>query len=293
MIVWKDNSVTVFRSSLYMTNSIVVQTDDLVLVVDPTWLPHEIASIRAYTDSIRGGRPLYLLFTHSDYDHILGWGAFRDAATIASAPFAAKRPEAKEAIVETVRAFDDEYYIERGYDVAYPDVDIVIGEEGESFVVGGTRLVFYGAQGHNDDGLLTAVEPLGLLVAGDYLSDVEFPYIYVSSAQYEETVGKLDRLLDDHRIRLLLPGHGSPTDDRSEMKRRQTDSLAYIASMRERIRSGDRDGIDRLIDGCSFPRNMRKFHDNNRRLMEQECRANQASAAGRDPEPNSGERGEL
>lgn len=38
-IIYRDPNVTVFQSVLFQTNTTVVQTNDLVLVVDPGWLP--------------------------------------------------------------------------------------------------------------------------------------------------------------------------------------------------------------------------------------------------------------
>jgi glyoxylase-like metal-dependent hydrolase (beta-lactamase superfamily II) len=265
------SGVTRFQSALYKTNSLVVQTEDLVLIVDPCWLPSEVDAIRSYVDDVADGRPLYLLFTHSDYDHILGYGAFPEAKVIASAAFAGKSAEEKEAAVGAMRAWDDDYYIERDYELTYPAADVVAGPDGDAFEVGGTRLTFYTAYGHNPDGLFTIVEPLGLWIAGDYLSDLEFPYIYYSSAEYEATLSKLDGILERHAIRLLLPGHGEPTASVEEMRRRQRSDLAYIHSMRSCLAAGDEAGIDALIAGCRFPRNMGKFHRNNRTLFEAEA----------------------
>ena len=74
-IIYRDPNVTVFQSALFQTNTTVVQTNDLVLVVDPGWLPQEVNAIRQYVDEIRGFKPVFLLFTHSDYDHIMGYKA--------------------------------------------------------------------------------------------------------------------------------------------------------------------------------------------------------------------------
>ena len=84
MIQYKTPAVTVFESALYRTTSAVIQTPDMVLLADPNWLPHEVAAIQQHVAAIRGSRPLYLLFTHSDYDHILGYKAFPDAQAIVS-----------------------------------------------------------------------------------------------------------------------------------------------------------------------------------------------------------------
>jgi hydroxyacylglutathione hydrolase len=270
MIQWDNGAVTIFQSELYQTTSTIVQTPDLVLIADPCWLPGEVEEIRRYVDKILGGRPLYLLFTHSDYDHIIGYRAFPGAIVIGSRAFAAKSGTEREEILEQIRAFDDEYYLRRSYEIEYPEVDCVISQEGEILDIGSTRLVFYGALGHNEDGMFTMIEPQGIMIMGDYLSDVEFPYIYHDSRLYEETIMKLDGLMSLHEIRMFVPGHGQMTQDAGEMKRRQLKDLKYIHDMRKLVESGDQSQIDLLIEGCPFPRNMRKFHRNNRALLERE-----------------------
>ncbi|WP_121610837.1 MBL fold metallo-hydrolase [Mesobacillus foraminis] len=270
MIVWRDEHTTLFRSALYETVSTVIATKDCVIVVDPCWLPHEVEEIRQYSDSIKGERPLYLLFTHSDYDHIIGYQAFPEAKVIASQAFADKSGEKKEDIIEQIKAFDDEYYVTRSYEIVYPEVDIPIEGDGKSFSVGGTTLTFFQAPGHNADGLFTIIEPLGILVAGDYFSDLEFPYIYVSSHEYEKSISKLDTILEKYSIRMLVTGHGNPTREYAEIKKRQQDSFDYIRAMRKLIQEKDVEGISLLIEGCKFPRNMKKFHYNNQLLFEKE-----------------------
>jgi hydroxyacylglutathione hydrolase len=272
MIVWKDEQITLFRSVLYETVSSVIMTDDCVLVVDPCWLPHEVEEIRRYVDSVRGDRLLYLLFTHSDYDHIIGYGAFRDAVVIASGSFQKKSSQEKEAIIEEIKAFDDEYYITRNYEVLYPNVDIAVREDEISIDIGQTRLTFFQAPGHNDDGLFTIIEEAGVFLAGDYFSDIEFPYIYHSSIQYEKTISKLNYILDHYDIRLFVTGHGNPTCHLSEIRKRQQDSFRYIQQMRGFVEANSEKEIQKLIHGCKFPRNMKKFHHQNKLLFQKEMK---------------------
>lgn len=259
----KRTAVELFQSALYKTNAAVIATEDLVLVVDPCWLPGEVERIRAYAEAIRAGRPVYLLFTHSDFDHILGWGAFPGASVIASESFAAKPGNEREKILEEIRAFDDGYYLDRDYPIAYPAVDHVISGDGAVLEIGGTRLVFYQSPGHNPDGLFTVVEPLGVWIAGDYLSDVEFPFIHADSRQYEESLAKVEPILGRHRVNLLIPGHGACTSDVDEIRRRRDRDIAYITRLRESVRAGDQAAIDALIDGYAYPRNMRDYHRKN------------------------------
>lgn len=205
MIQYQDKHLTVFESQLYKTTSTVIQTEDCVIVVDPCLLPSEVDEIREHVVSMKGNRPVYLIITHSDWDHIVGAGAFPEAIVIASEAFQLKNPN---EILEQVKAFDDEYYIDRKTPVVYPNVDIVVKKDGEQLKIGNTTLTFYEAKGHTDDGIFAIVEPLGIWIAGDYLSDIEFPFIYSSSTDYMKTLEKTEAILSVHRIKFLITGHG-------------------------------------------------------------------------------------
>ncbi len=113
MIQYKTEQVTVFQSALYQTTSTIVETSDLPLVVDPTWLPQEVMEIRHYVDMIAQERPIYLMFTHSDFDHIIGYGAFPEAITSGSKEME-EHPE-KEQCLEMITQFDHKYYLGRDY----------------------------------------------------------------------------------------------------------------------------------------------------------------------------------
>lgn len=63
-------------------------------------------------------------------------------------------------------------------------------KDGEQLKIGSTTLNFYEAKGHTDVGIFTIIEPLGVWIAGDYFSNIEFPFIYSSSKDYIQTLEK-------------------------------------------------------------------------------------------------------
>lgn len=266
MIQFKNEHITVFESQLFKTTSVVIETDDCIIVVDPTWLPKEVEEIREYVEKIKHNRQVYLLLTHSDWDHILGYGAFPDAIVIASEALHERND--KERILEQIRKFDDEYYLDRDYPVLYPKVDVMVREDGQVLDIGKTSLTFYKADGHTNDGIFTIIEPLGIWIAGDYLSDVEFPYIYFNSEQYEKTLGKTERILHEHEIHLLVPGHGHVTESEEEIQRRSEVSRVYIKELRNAIQS-DSESMH-LIDSYSYLRGMKAFHEGNITIIKKE-----------------------
>lgn len=266
MIQFKNEHLTVFESQLFKTTTAVVQTDDCIIVVDPTWLPKEVETIRQYVHAFQHNRPIYLLFTHSDWDHILGYGAFPEALVIASEGLIERNN--KEDILEQIREFDDKYYLDRDYPIMYPKVDIVVREDGQIFNIGNTSLTFYKAQGHTNDSIFTIIESLGIWISGDYLSDIEFPFISFSSEKYDETLEKTEMILKKHDIRFLVPGHGHLTESRDEIIKRKKASLNYIKELRRSIQSNNR-GYH-LLEGYNYIRGLKEFHEENISLVKKE-----------------------
>ncbi len=268
MIQFETNNLTIFESALFRTTSTVLVTDDLVLVVDPNWLPQEVEAIRSHVEKVKGDRPVYLLFTHSDYDHIIGYRAFPEAKVIASSAF--QKNAEKEKVLEEIRQFDDDYYILRDYPIEYPEVDVEVKKDGQTLALGQTRLTFYLAPGHNADGVFTIAEPEGLFIAGDYLSNIEFPFVYHSFEKYENTLKKVDSILGKHAIDLLIPGHGDVAITEEEILLRQQESFGYFEQLRESVLQKTPFGLEALWQRYRFRRNMINFHQANETLLRKE-----------------------
>ena len=81
-ISFQDASCTVFESELMQTTCTLIQRPNHLLLVDPNWLPSEVEAIAEEVARVQAGRPLYLLFTHSDYDHIIAYERFREDASL-------------------------------------------------------------------------------------------------------------------------------------------------------------------------------------------------------------------
>ena len=269
MIKYQSKNVTVFQSLLYKTTSLVIRTEDCVIIVDPNLLPTEVYEIREYVNKIKGERPLYLLFTHSDWDHIVGYGVFQEAQVIASRTF--QNRVDKEKVLKQIESFDNQYYLDRDYPLLYPNVDIEVVEDGQELQIGETKLIFYLAPGHTDDGIFTVVEPLGIWIAGDYLSDVEFPFIYDNSEKYEETLSKTNLILTSFNINLLVPGHGHPTDIKEEILFRKVVSYRYIQELRKAIQHNE-DHLF-LIENYLYKSEQIKEHEENYKKIKEELRS--------------------
>lgn len=264
MIQYKRDFITVFQSELYMTTSTLVELEEAIILVDPTWLPSEVSYIQQVTKQKLNGRKCYVIYTHSDYDHIIASGAFPDATIIASEEFV--HNSEKEAIIEKIELFDTKNYLTRDYVPAYPDVDIVIKEDGQKVKIGETMITFYKAKGHTDDGLFTIIESLGLFITGDYLSDVEFPFIYTSYQNYMKTMNKTEHILTHFDIKILVPGHGHVTESEEEMRQRLRDSIYYL----DQLRKGGNGLEEYLTQQYPFYKGMMAMHKENQKIVANE-----------------------
>ncbi len=268
IILYRDASITIFQSELFQTNSTVVKTEDVILVFDPGWLPGEVSSIKHYVDSIKGNLPVYLIFTHSDYDHIIGYKAFDADKVIASEAFS-NNPD-KSKIIQQILEFDDQYYIKRSYPIVYPEVDFQVYKDGVQYRIGNTKMTFYLTPGHTADSMMIIVWQLGLCIAGDYLSNVEFPYIYSSSIDYITSLEKLPSIHDRNWFTKLVPGHGAPALNMNEWLKRRTDGLSYLYMARESIATQQPFDESWLWTKYDFPISQSAFHKANMELMQKE-----------------------
>lgn len=264
MIQYQSEQLTVFQSVLYQTTSAVLKTDGAFVVVDPNWLPHEVLQIKEYIQLIRTDEPIYVVYTHSDFDHVIGSGAFPDATIIATEELA--NHSNRGGIEREIFDFDQGYYLERFYTPVFPEVDIKIVKDGQTVEIGGFTMYFYKAPGHTKDSLFTIVQPLGLFLSGDYLSDVEFPFISSSYYDYMTTINKAGMLFQQHSITTHVPGHGSTTINVKEMADRLSFSKYYLEELANNPRSLEHECQRkyRFFDG------MKEMHEGNIRKLKDE-----------------------
>ncbi|WP_419877812.1 MBL fold metallo-hydrolase [Brevibacillus centrosporus] len=266
MIQYTNDRVTVFQSALFQTTTTVISLDEGIIVIDPNWLPGEIQEIQSFVQSIRGDKELYLLFTHGDFDHIIGYRAFPDAKTIGS--YGLQHHPKKDYKLQLIHEFDATYYLKRDYPIEFPTLDFVITEEYQQVTLGSTTLHFYLAPGHSADGLFTVIDSIGVFVAGDYLSDFELPFIYDSAKAYKRTIELASRIIGEHRISLLIPGHGQATDDVAEMKRRVHLSADHLERLTQAVIANDEATLSTLEkEHAFFSPTTQESHQENVRII--------------------------
>lgn len=256
MVQYKTSGITVFQSDLYETTSTVIESKEAIIIVDPNWLPKEVLKIRQYVDEVMGDKKLYVILTHSDFDHMIGVGAFPEAIIIASEKL--KFNSNKQKIIDEINTFDNTFYLSRPYPIDYPKVNITVKENETHLQIGDLDCIFYLAPGHTTDGLFFYIKQLDTIIVGDYLSDVEFPFITSSYSDYLETIKLMKKVIQTNKIQLLIPGHGKVTHDIEE---RIEFTLWYLDKIAEQ-----KDIEAKLRKKFSYYDGMKDAHKNNLKL---------------------------
>ena len=264
----QSNHLIIFESELFRTTATLIIGKDYLLLIDPNWLPREIEFIYRKVEEIAINRKKYLLFTHSDYDHIIGYGKFKSFKTIASENLVLNKK--KESILSQINDFDDQYYISRNYEIEYPKIDKAIDGDGIKIQLGLNEYIVYQAVGHNSDGIITFNKSKGILVVGDYLSNIEFPYIYESVEKYKAVLNKLQQIIEQYKIEILVTGHGDYTNDKKEMQKRINDSWDYIQQLESTVINANAFNEKALFEKYRFPKIMGEFHKGNIKLLKKE-----------------------
>lgn len=242
--------IHLFTSSAWQMTSLVAFLGEEALVVDPGYFPEEIEAQVALLSGRPQARPT-LLVTHGDFDHVTGRSALPSEAPVIGHHKLRRRREEK--IAEQVAAIDQPLYVERPGPFVFPYPTVPVGEP-LIRELGDERLHLFPAPGHASDSLFTLLERRGLFLAGDYLSELEFPFVYDSVPRYLATLNLAASLLVDFRPRVLVPGHGPVASGLPAMQERVARDRDYL----ERLTAGVEDAVHA---GCGLRETQRRLSD--------------------------------
>ena len=217
-----------FQTALWQTNSVLAVRDGDALVCDPTFTAGEIEALRAEAAG-RASGAVHLLVTHSDFDHTCGIGFFPQAVVVAG-------PETAEEI-RSGRAAEQLRYSGPEWGAGWPvelRVDRVV-EPGVEHALGAFRVEAIDTRGHQGDGAGYVLLDPGVLLPGDYLSSVTYPFVLSSLAGAQATLERLLAATDRHDLRWVVPGHG-PALEPAEARAVGEADLTYLDRLQERAR---------------------------------------------------------
>jgi len=226
-----------FEGFLWRTTSLLVHADGESLVVDPAITASEVAEIgrraRELDAPVR-----HVLITHGDWDHVCGIGGFPDASA-AMCEQTGEKVASGAADRSIARAA--EHY---GFAVADPPRVDRTFTRGSALALGPFVVETFPLVGHTADGTGFRLREPGLLVVGDYLSAVEFPFATAPGA-YRMTLAGMIEMLTADPPEVVIPGHGPPLDPAQALDVAGAD-LRYLRAMHDAVvgalnRGGTRD----------------------------------------------------
>jgi glyoxylase-like metal-dependent hydrolase (beta-lactamase superfamily II) len=209
------------EASLWNTTSLLVSAAGEAVVVDPAISSDEVAGIGQRAREL--GAPVrHVLITHGDWDHICGIGAFPEATAVMGEETGRRITDGGADAVMRAAAH---YAVEVP---GSPRVDQSF-TRGSAVELGPFVVETFPLTGHTEDGTGYRFRDLGLLIVGDHLSPVEFPFAK-SPAAYRFTLAGLIETLRADPPHTVIPGHGSPLEPREALRIAEED-LAYLRSL--------------------------------------------------------------
>ena len=244
------SDVVVVTSRIWQTNATALRSGGEVLLIDSPYFPDELELLPALLRQA-GFKPNALFATHADYDHVLGPVAFPGVPLgVGDHTMERIRTSPGEAQRE-LRDEDARNYVVRERPVSLGSVQSL---PVPGYVeLGEIELELHVADGHTSDGTALFARAYGVLVVGDYLSDVEIPWISPGGALdvYRATLARLAPLVE--AAETIIPGHGLPHSSETALRLLDED-LDYLDGLEQ----GDR----RLPKGRDTAR-QREIHAEN------------------------------
>ncbi len=189
----------VSQTPLWQTNAALARTGDEALLCDPSFTPEEIERLAALARE--GGGEIHVVVTHGDYDHVCGIGSFQDAVVVAGDATAERITSGTAG--EGLAAAGVEWGVDWPTELR---VDRVVAPG--RFDCGAFEVEAIEATGHTVDGLAYVLVDQGVLLPGDYLSDMTYPFVLGGLAETIASTRRLLDALDRHDLRWVVPGHG-------------------------------------------------------------------------------------
>lgn len=211
-----------FEGFLWRTTSLLVLANHESVVVDPAISADEVAGIDRRAREL--GAPVrHVLITHGDWDHMCGVGGFPNAEVVMGEDTAAKVTSG--TADRSVRRAAEHY----GFAPAgSPRVDRMFAA-GPALALGSLVVETFPLVGHTADGCGFRFREPGILIVGDYLSAVEFPFA-TSPAPYRMTLAGLIEMLRNDPPDAVIPGHGPPLNAEDALAVAEAD-LRYLRSL--------------------------------------------------------------
>lgn len=198
--------VWVAQSRFFRQNStVVLDGRGGALVVDPAYYADELAAIPPDLEAL-GVHAVAGLATHRHYDHVLWHPDLGDVPRWATPGTVRAAEDLREEVVGPLRRDLPDDLVDLAGRLAPIDGEVVAWS--------GPTAVVHVHHAHAPHHLALELPELGVLLAGDMLSDVELPMpddADTDLVTYRTGLESLEEVV--RRCRVVVPGHGSVSDD--------------------------------------------------------------------------------
>ncbi len=267
--------VYIFQSSVWQTNSSVILNEAANIIIDPCYFPVEIQVIADFVNRRRSFNK-YIIFTHSDFDHLAGYQYFKKAKLIGQEGIAACDREVQ---VRQLEETDQTYFIKRKTPFVFPQLDLTFQTD-YRISLKNDELVLIHAPGHTADSSFIISTGKRIMFAGDYLSDLEFPFVYFNTGAYLRSLELAAKLVRDLALEYVVPGHGEAALGTDEILARINTDREYLTNLVEEARNllglglREREIIE-VLGSLKYKNEpiaeaIRKMHEENVKLVLQE-----------------------
>lgn len=255
--------VLIATSAIWRTNCAIIRSGEEAFAIDSPIMPEEIDALPAVVEQAGFPPILGLLATHADWDHLLGRLAFPEAALGCASSTARRMRQTPGEAQRELRAFDERHYLARPTPLSLGEVQAL--DVPGACELGAHELVLHPTEGHTADGMAVFSPWAGVLVVGDYLSDVEIPVLGegASADAYAATLARLRPLVA--QAQFVVPGHGGVLGSEQALALLEED-LAYLRTLSMGPQAAE-------LPEHRRGRAQREIHDENKRRLAQATRA--------------------
>ena len=202
----------VVTSRLWQTTATAVRSGEECFLIDSPYFPDELELLPVLLEQSHF-KPVGLLATHADWDHLLGRYAFGQLPLGVGQSTGERLRAEPGAAQRALRDADAEYYVSRSAPLSLGSYQAL--PVPGSMELGNEEIELHPTAGHTPDGVAFFARWASVLVCGDYLSDVEIPMV-TDVEEYRATLARLAPLVEASEA--VVPGHGSPHDRETALR---------------------------------------------------------------------------
>jgi glyoxylase-like metal-dependent hydrolase (beta-lactamase superfamily II) len=217
--------VWVGQSPTFATNTGVLLDGSEAVLIDPGLTPQDLSAVKSLLRRLES-RARFMVLTHGHWDHLVGAASFPASDVMAQRFYVRVIRRHRQDLMRQVARWRDETSTASGVQFKPPQPTVTFDREMTLRLTDRTFVLIH-APGHAPDQCAVFVPDVGLLWAGDMLSDREPPMAMDGIPRYIETLERLREL----PVGTLVPGHGTPTRDAATIRRRFEHDLAYLETL--------------------------------------------------------------